>query len=265
MCQMFMCLFRPLVMVCPVLKRDTQGPKTMIGLLPGKKKAHKHKFFYPVGLGTTPGLSRGFHRVCPWDKPGENLGTNPGFLLILHNGSPANPGLSLGQSQGRRAVQKVYVKKVYVAFSLAILEAPRVSKGLVFLGPARHRVSRALRIVFNWCLASRPLRPLLPDHWITNIARGFLGTGRPDPTLEYASPSPPQGSIRHRFDIDSASIRHRFPDLTLFRCRIDAKSTPEEGRARRIRGWGPGGLCLKSPSQHQQRRCSPFVGLARAP
>ena len=64
----------------------------------GKKKAHKH------------------------NKPGENLGQTQGFLLILHSGSPANPGLSLGQSQvcpGRRAAQKVYVKKVYVPFSLA--------------------------------------------------------------------------------------------------------------------------------------------------
>ena len=39
-----------------------------------------------------------FHRACPWDKP----------------------GLSQGQSRGRRAAQKVYVKKVYVPFSLAI-------------------------------------------------------------------------------------------------------------------------------------------------
>ena len=30
---------------------------------------------------------------------------------------------------------------------------------------------------------------------------------------------------------------------------VDAESTPEEGRARRIRGWGPGGLCLINPSQ----------------
>ena len=164
-------------------------------LLSGKTKAHKHKLFSPVGLGTTPGLSRGFHRVCPWDKPGENLrqtrrrrddnknkifafeggggwgqrgkssknarfrgkrhdnrilkvqislsrnfvviaqaATNTGFLLILHSGSPANLGLSLGQTQfvpgtnpvcprdipGRRAGQKVYVKIVYVPFSLAI-------------------------------------------------------------------------------------------------------------------------------------------------
>ena len=53
------------------------------------------------------------------------------------------------------------------------------------------------------------------------LARGLLGTGRPDPTLESASPSPPQGSIWHRFNIDSTLIRHRFPDLTLFRCQID--------------------------------------------
>ena len=33
------------------------------------------------------------------------------------------------------------------------------------------------------------------------------------------------------------------------RCRIDAKSTPQKGRARWIRGWGPGGLCLINPSQ----------------
>ena len=47
-----------------------------------KKKAHKHKLFCPVGLGTTPGLSRGFHRVCPWDKPGENLGQTRVFSLF---------------------------------------------------------------------------------------------------------------------------------------------------------------------------------------
>ena len=88
--------------------------------------------------------------------------------------------------------------------------------------------------------------------------RGLLGKDPPDPTLESASPSPPQGSIWHRFNIDSTLIRHRFPDLTLFRCRIDAKSTPEEGRARRIRGWGPGGLCLINPSQKKR-----FSGLLK--
>ena len=46
------------------------------GCCSGKKKAHKQRLFCPVGLGT-----------------------NPGFLLILHSGSLANPGLSLGQTQ----------------------------------------------------------------------------------------------------------------------------------------------------------------------
>ena len=50
--------------------------------LSGKKKAHKHKLFCPAGLGTNPGLSRGSHRVCPWDKFGENLGEARVFSLF---------------------------------------------------------------------------------------------------------------------------------------------------------------------------------------
>ena len=50
--------------------------------------------------------------------------------------------------------------------------------------------------------------------------RGLLGTGPPDPTLESVSPSPPQGSIWHRFNIDSTSISW----FILFRCRIDVES-----------------------------------------
>ena len=73
----------------------------------GKKKAHKHKLFGPVALGTP--------RECPRDKPGLSPGqsgfvpgTNPGFLLILHSGSPVcpwdKPSLSLGHSgdEGRQ-------------------------------------------------------------------------------------------------------------------------------------------------------------------
>ena len=81
----------------------------------------------------------------------------------------------------------------------------------------------------------------------TSVVRGLLGTDPPpDLTLESASPSPPQGSIWHRFNIDSTSIQHRFPDLTLFRCQIN----PEEGTASWIRGRGLGGLCLINPSQN---------------
>ena len=53
--------------------------------------------------------------------------------------------------------------------------------------------------------------------------RGLSGTEPPDPTLESASPSPPQG----RFGIESRVKSGN-------RCQIDAQSTPEEGRARQI-------------------------------
>ena len=51
-------------------------------------------------------LVLGRPRVCPGISPGLSLGqirwkpgTNPGFLLILHSGSPISPGLSLGQTR----------------------------------------------------------------------------------------------------------------------------------------------------------------------
>ena len=73
-------------------------------------------------------------------------------------------------------------------------------------------------------------------------------------------PHPRVRLVRGRFGIDLSSIRHWFDiDFLIWpyfdvesmsnRCWIDAKSTPEEGRARRIRGQGPGGLCLINPSQ----------------
>ena len=85
----------------------------------------------------------------------------------------------------------------------------------------------------------------------------------PDPTLESASPSPPQGSIWHRFNIDSTLMRHWFDIdflISLFWCRIsmsnrywiDATLTPEEGRARRIWGWVLGGLRLMNSQFHLQ-------------
>ena len=51
------------------------------------------------------------------------------------------------------------------------------------------------------------------------VVRGLLGTDPPDLTLESASPSPPQRSIWHRFDIDSTSIS--WFDPRLFRCQIE--------------------------------------------
>ena len=79
--------------------------------------------------------------------------------------------------------------------------------------------------------------------------RGLLGTDPPDPTLESASPSPPQGSIWHRFSIDSTSIQHRFPDLTLFRCRIDAESMPNRPLRRGGRGGFEGGVRGSVPNK----------------
>ena len=82
-------------------RAESQGRKS------GKKKAHKHKLFGPVALGTP--------RECPRDKPGLSLGqsgfvpgTNPLFLLTLHSGSPVcpwdKPSLSRGHSwdEGRQ-------------------------------------------------------------------------------------------------------------------------------------------------------------------
>ena len=53
-------------------------------LFSGKKKAHKHKLFGPVALGTTPGLSLGPTHFVP--------GTNPGFLLIYTMEAQFVPG-----------------------------------------------------------------------------------------------------------------------------------------------------------------------------
>ena len=62
-------------------------------LLSGKRKAHKHSHFGPVGFGTA--------LVCPRDKPGLSQGqtwlipgTSPGSLLILQ----WKPSLSQGQT-----------------------------------------------------------------------------------------------------------------------------------------------------------------------
>ena len=84
----------------------------------GKKKAHKHKLFCPVGLGTAPGLSRGFHPGTNSVKIWETPGFSP-YVAQCKPGKPGlvpgtNPGLSLGQTRGRRAAQKAYVNKVYV-------------------------------------------------------------------------------------------------------------------------------------------------------
>ena len=108
------------------------------------KKAHKHKFFCPVALGFSPGLSRGQTRLVPgtnpvktWDKPrlSPNCTTQwkpgkPGFVPGTH------PGSSLEQTNpGKKAAQKVYVKKVYVPSPLAINQRGREKKGPPDIAP----------------------------------------------------------------------------------------------------------------------------------
>ena len=100
--------------------------------------------------------------------------------------------------------------------------------------------------------------------WGSSIVRGLLGTGPPEPTLESASPSPPQGSIWHRFDIDSILIRHRNRVKSGNQCRIDVKSMPNRplrsGEGEVDSRVGSGGLFLINPSQ-LQHLCSFLPGL----
>ena len=92
----------------------------------GKKKAHKHKLFSPIVLGTGPGMFR--------DNPGLSLGQThfvPGitqfFSFLYAMEAQFVPGtnpvcsrdklaMSLRQSRGRRAAEKVDLLKVYVLF-----------------------------------------------------------------------------------------------------------------------------------------------------
>ena len=118
----------PFVLFCPEMspfrapRRTKEDKRGQDGTFQASKRHININFLVRLLLGRP--------RDCPWDKPGLSLGQThfvpgikPGFLLILHNGSPVcprdKPSLSLRQSRGRRAAEKVYVLKVYVPFSLA--------------------------------------------------------------------------------------------------------------------------------------------------
>ena len=55
----------------------------------------------------------------------------------------------------------------------------------------------------------------------SNVVRGLLGTGPPHPTLESASPSPPQRSIWHRNRVRSANQCRINVESMSSRCQID--------------------------------------------
>ena len=65
------------------------------GCFSGKKKAHKHKLFGPVALGTTPGLSLGQTRFVPGTNPGCPR-DKPRFSSYF---TQWKPSLSLGQAR----------------------------------------------------------------------------------------------------------------------------------------------------------------------
>ena len=94
--------------------------------------------------------------------------------------------------------------------------------------------------------ARGPERHLLCNHY---CCKGILRhrPRRPHPRIRLALP--PQGSIWHQNRVKSGNRCRINVESMLDRCQIN----PEEERARRIRGWGPGGLCLINPSGKKGR------------
>ena len=142
----------------------------------GKKKAHKHKL-------SCSG--------CSWDDRRNVLGTNLGFLPILHNRSPVcprdKPSLSLGQSRGRRVAEKVYVLKVDVPFSLA----KEQSMFFFFLCPLSswHLPERQAKKINHHYFSRKPIRiamhlqSVLPYAQCNRgLRKGILGTLSTSPT-----------------------------------------------------------------------------------
>ena len=96
------------------------------GDISGKKKAHKHKLFCPVGLGTTPGLSEDFTGFVPgtnpvktWDKPGfspyftqwkpDFTGFVPGTNPVCHRAAKGGRQKGIGKKVTKN-VKKVTKK-----------------------------------------------------------------------------------------------------------------------------------------------------------
>ena len=99
---------------------------------------------------------------------------------------------------------------------------------------------RVFRIIFHYSFRN-------------TVVRGLLGTDPPDPTLESASPF----LLRGGFGIYSTSISW-FDPISM------QKWKPEEGRARRIRGWGPGGLCHRPLTKIWIRIISVIISAPKA-
>ena len=188
------------VYVCPFL-RSFPGNS-------GKKKAHKHKLFCPVGPS--------FHRICPRDKPslsldksGEKQGQTQEFSLFytvearFHRVCPWDkPGLSQGQSRGRRAAQKVYVKKVYVPFSLARNEAH-----ISFLGAQKvgFWVGANKLMLKSLCAFSVPYTSLAVTVLGIGNGVGRQGRGNQPPYRRYGTDAEIQYRLREPHGLEKTS------------------------------------------------------------
>ena len=108
-----------------------------------------------ININVLVRLRLGRPPVCPWDKPSLSQGqtqvapgTNPGFLLILHSGSPSlslgqtqfvpavcpwdKPSLSLGQTSGEWRQNKFMCQMFMCLFLLLITDAKSEIKSLDF-------------------------------------------------------------------------------------------------------------------------------------
>ena len=89
---------------------------TLRGNKSGKKKAHKHKLFGPVALGTTPGMSRGqtgfnvpgTKWVCPREKPRFSPHFTQWKPSLSQGQTQFVPGTIPGTKGGRKSL---YVKR----------------------------------------------------------------------------------------------------------------------------------------------------------
>ena len=145
--------------------------RSAFAFLSGKKKAHKHKPFGPVALGTP--------QECPGDKPGLSPGqsgfvpgTNPGFLLTLHSGSPVcpwdKPSLSRDISGTKGGRKSLCVKRL-CAFFVPYLKPTKVKRGVsVFCVSPCFQVG----IPGSSCaglVSSRSRGQVVPKQWLPNF------------------------------------------------------------------------------------------------
>ena len=195
-------------------------------------------------------------RVCPWDKPGVVPGTSPG-----PKGSTESlcekvyvPSSLATIREEKQHKHKLFGPDFLRTFLTLTPGRPWVKKFLPITAAAETRTfwcgrprflarTSMTRRVFEklctkkfalifWPLEKKRTRSRAAKrrahgpHMLQScsVVRGLLGTGPPDPTLKSASPSPPQGSIWHRFNIDSTFIRHRNRVKSGNRCQINIKS-----------------------------------------